>query len=407
MRFIPITLLLTAILFGYSVVTDDNFTRWKADFRQTALEQGVRPEVLDTAFTGLLPNRKVLRLDAHQPEFTRAIWDYLDHTVSAERIAAGKQRLVEYADLLDEIVAEYGVAREYLVAIWGMESSFGEHTGNYEMVRSLATLAYNGREKRREFWGKQLVAGLHILQQGDISMIDLRGSWAGALGHTQFIPTTFMDYAVDFDGDGRRDLKNSIPDALASTANYLVESGWRSQQRWGEEITLPADFDWHLADPRIRKSAVQWAARYKITRKNGEPLSGGIDPAYILLPAGHHGPAFMIYPNFKAIRRYNNAVSYALAVGHLADRLRGGQAIMAQWPKQEQALSHAERSELQELLSAVGYSTEGVDGKIGPNTQSALRRWQSAVGRPPDGYATVEHLELLRGQVELQPENTE
>lgn len=404
MRFIPTIILLTVILFGYSAVTDEDFVRWKADFKQLAVQQGVQPNVIDTAFNGLLPDRKVLRLDAHQPEFTRAIWDYLDRAVSAERIVTGKQRLVEHADLLDRLVAQYGVPREYLVAIWGMESSFGKHTGNYELVRSLATLAYGGREQRRRFWEQQLIAGLHILQQGDIAMIDLRGSWAGALGHTQFIPGTFMDYAVDFDGDGRRDLKNSIADALASSANYLAASGWQEGLRWGEEIVLPANFDWLLADPGIEKSTRQWAETYQITRKNGEPLSGGAHTAYILLPAGHRGPAFMIYRNFAVLRRYNNAVSYALAVGYLADRLRGGPAIMTPWPREDKALNHAERSEFQELLSAVGYSTAGVDGKIGPNTQSALRQWQSAVGRPPDGYATVEHLELLRGQAELQTE---
>ncbi len=404
MRAIAIVSLLTIMLFGYSAVTDERFTRWQADFRQAARAQGIRPDVLHTVFNGLLPNRKVLRLEAHQPEFTRAIWDYLEQTVSVERIAAGRQRLLQYRKLLDAVVAEYGVPREYLVAIWGMESSFGEHTGDYNIMRSLATLAYSGREPRRAFWSEQLLAGLHILQQGDVAPSDLRGSWAGALGHTQFMPTTLRDYAVDFDGDGRRDLKNSIPDALASTANYLVASGWQRGQRWGEAVTLPADFDWHLADPQVQKTAPQWAAHYAITQQQGAPLSGGEAASYILLPAGHRGPAFMVYPNFQVIRRYNNAVSYALAVGQLADRLRGEQVIASPWPKDEQALSHAERSELQELLSAVGYSTAGVDGKIGPNTRSALRRWQSAVGRPADGYATVEHLELLRRQAVLKTE---
>ncbi|MGB1255856.1 MAG: lytic murein transglycosylase [Thiolinea sp.] len=402
-RFIPIAMLFTALLFGYSAVADNDFARWKVEFRQVASQQGIRKDILDTAFIGLLPNRKVLRLDAHQPEFTRTIWDYLNNAVSEERIATGLQRLASYKDVLDVIVSQYGVRREYLLAIWGMESNFGQHTGNYAVIRSLATLAYAGREVRREFWAKQLIAALRILQQGDMAMIDLRGSWAGAIGHTQFIPTTFADYAVDFDGDGKRDLKNSIPDALASTANYLVKSGWQPGQSWGEEISLPDDFDWNLADPGVLKPAGQWTAQHQVLQKNGDLLSGDRrTKAYILLPAGFRGPAFMVYPNFKVIRKYNNAVSYALAVGQLADRLQGKPAMVTSWPVSDAALSHAEKSELQELLSAVGYSTEGVDGKIGPNTQSALRQWQSAVGFPPDGYATAEHLELLRGQSELQ-----
>ncbi|MEZ5534337.1 MAG: lytic murein transglycosylase [Thiolinea sp.] len=407
-RILQLIVLLLVTLFGYSVVADDDFELWKAQFRETATKAGIRPDVLDMAFTGVLPDKKVLNLDAHQPEFTRQVWEYLADTTSDERVQLGRQRLAEQGDLLSRITARYGVGEAYLAAIWGMESSFGKQTGDYSVIRSLATLTYAGREERRDFWAGQLLAALRIIQRGDMNLTELRGSWAGAIGHTQFIPTTFEAYAVDFDGDGQRDLRNSIADALASTAHYLAESGWQTGQDWGEEISLPEDFDWLLADPKVQKGAQAWTRENRVLPVSGDLLAGGGEESgFIYLPAGYRGPAFVLYQNFSVILKYNKSNSYALAVGLLADLLRGKQGVVAEWPHEDVALSHAEKSELQLLLSVAGYNTEGVDGKIGPNTQSALRDWQADVGFPPDGYATVEHLKLLRRQVEVQAKTTE
>lgn len=232
-RIIQFAVLLMAILFGYSLVADRGFDAWTTKFKQSARNKGIQPEILDMAFNGVLPNRKVLKLDVHQPEFTRQIWEYLENTTSDERVRVGQQRLAELDGLVEQISAHYRVDKAYLLAIWGMESSFGKQTGNYSVIRSLATLAYAGRESRRDFWAEELLAALRMVQRGDTSLQELRGSWAGAIGHTQFIPTTLETYAVDFDGDGQRDLRNSIADALASTANYLVKSGWHAGQEWG------------------------------------------------------------------------------------------------------------------------------------------------------------------------------
>ncbi len=408
-RSIQFGLLFAAILFGYTLFFDSEFSAWKAEFRQYALQQGITEATLDVALHSLLPDNKVLKLDAHQPEFSRPVWEYLDTAVSAARVEQGRAKLLEYADLLDQIEARYGVQKKYIVAIWGMESNFGQQTGSYSVIRSLATLAYKGRVERRDFWREQLMAALRILQQGDISMVALQGSWAGAIGHTQFIPTTFEQYAVDFDGDGQRDLVNSIPDALASSAHYLAESGWQPGQSWGEEVRLPSRFEWTQADPSNWQALDYWAGHMGVVRADGSSL---IEPgvssaalaerAFILLPAGHLGPAFAAFPNYQVILKYNNALSYALAVGYLGDRMGGAGELLAAWPREEPTLSRVEKAELQELLSAVGYSTDGIDGNIGPNTRAALRRWQADVGFPSDGYATLAHLRLLRGQAELR-----
>lgn len=399
---LPASILLSVVLFGYTAVADSEFEDWKTRFRQTALAEGIQNRTMDIAMSGLLPDEKVLRLEARQPEFTRTVWEYLDSAVSKERVASGQQHLEDHAPLLQQIHQQYGVQPEYLLAIWGLESDFGRHKGSYSIVRSLATLAYGGTVDRRDFWEEQLLAALRILQRGDMAPIDMKGSWAGAMGHTQFIPTTFEEFAVDFDGDGKRDLVNSLPDALASTANYLAQSGWVSGKTWGQEIRVPAAFEWHKADPELRKPISVWALENCILDANGKLLNR-LDEAFILLPAGYRGPAFLAFHNFNVILKYNNAQSYALAVGYLGDRIRGEAELVAQWPRDEKSLSHAQKIELQELLTAAGYSTEGVDGKIGPNTRSALRRWQTASGLPADGYATLEHLEYLRAAIANRP----
>jgi membrane-bound lytic murein transglycosylase B len=337
----------------------------------------------------------VLERDAFQPEFVRPIWDYLDSAVSSARIANGRAAARPRQAMLAEIEARHGVDRDIVVAIWGLESAYGANYGSRPVLRSLATLAWDGR--RRRFAEEQLIAALRIVEAGDIAPDAMIGSWAGAMGHTQFIPTSFLSYAVDHDGDGRRDIWDpSAADALASTANYLARFGWEQGAPAAVEVRLPEGFDYLLADGDTRMTAVEWAAMGVAPARGGRlPRGEGVE---ILLPAGAGGPAFAAYPNFRVIKRYNNATSYALAVAHLADRLGGGGPFVASWPRDDRALSRDETEELQRLLTERGYSTNGVDGIVGPNTRGAVRAWQADNGRVPDGYVSGQLLETLRAR---------
>lgn len=369
-----------------------SFEEWKASFRARAVGAGLSAATVDRALAGAGPIPRVLELDAFQPEFTRPIWDYLDSAVSETRIANGREKLASHGPAFAEIERRYGVEREIVAAIWGLESAYGANRGSMSVVSSLATLAWEGR--RRDFAEEQLLAALRILEAGETTPERLVGSWAGAMGHTQFIPTSYADYAVDFDGDSRRNVWGEAPeDALASTANYLARFGWTFGQPWGVEARLPAAFDYGLADQTARPVA-EWRA-LGVTDAAGGPLPDH-GPAGLLLPAGAGGPAFALYANFDVIRRYNNATSYALAVGHLADRLAGGAPFRAAWPRGEPPLSRSETIEMQERLSALGHDTRGADGVIGPLTRAAIRDFQRARGLPPDGYASAGLLSALR-----------
>jgi membrane-bound lytic murein transglycosylase B len=368
-----------------------NFADWRAGFRARALQAGIQPQVFDQAFAGVTPDLSVVKADGAQPEFTRPVWEYLDGAISPLRVRKGQTLLAEHAATLDAIEQHYGVDRETLVAIWGMESSFGQFMGEQSVIRSLATLAYEGRRPR--FAEDQLLAALQILQSGDISSTGLRGSWAGAMGQTQFIPTTYLTHAVDFDGDGRRDIWNSSADALASAAHYLQASGWQKGRAWGIQVALPSGFDYALADTEVRKTYAEWYAHgVKGTPTNVDPN----DTGYLLLPAGHRGPAFLVFRNFGAILKYNNSSSYALAVGLLGQRLAGGGPLLANWPKDERPLGRTERIELQEGLAARGYEPGPADGIIGANTRRAVRAFQQSLGLPADGYPTAALLQQLR-----------
>lgn len=399
MRFIRIIVVLGIILFSYSFYSDPAFDAWKIQFKHDAINNGIQASTVDNAFYHLLPDSSVLKLDSSQPEFSKTVWEYLQSAASKQRIAKGQSLLHRYAPLLDQLYAHYGVQPEYLLAIWGIESDFGHFTGRHSVIRSLATLAYEGNPERQNFWREQLFAALRIVEKGDIPLISLRGSWAGAIGHTQFIPTTFEEFAVDFDGDGKRDLVNSVPDALASTANYLARSGWEKGKPWGKEVRLPPGFDWSKADPNFWLPVSMWDFESGITDMQGNPVIG-TDSAFVFLPGGHRGPAFLTFRNFRVILKYNNAQSYALAVGYLGDRIRGALPLQTPWPVNEKPLKYADRVELQELLTAAGYSTDGIDGRIGPNTRAALRRWQVDAGFPADSYPTQEHLSFLRKEAE-------
>jgi lytic murein transglycosylase len=366
---------------------------WIAGFRARALAEGITRETLDKSMTGLNILPFVLDRDLHQNEFTKTIWDYLDKAVSDDRIAAGKKALAKYRTLLDRIEAQYGVDRQTLVAIWGLESAYGQVRGDIPTVEALMTLAYASR--RSVFFEGQLVAALRIVQAGDVSRDRMLGSWAGAMGHTQFMPSSFLTLAVDFDGDGRRDIWADDPaDALASTAAFLARWGWRKGQPWGVEVALPQGFDFALADDRIHKSVADWAA-LGLRSAGGGPLPDA-GPASVLLPGGARGAAFLIFPNFRALEHYNTADAYVIAVGHLGDRILGGPAIKATWPRDLRALTYQERIELQTRLTDAGFSSGGADGRIGPLTIAAIRAYQASVGLVADGYAGLDVLMRLR-----------
>ncbi|WP_421548971.1 lytic murein transglycosylase [Pseudomonas sp. QD4] len=373
------------------------FAEWQAGFRVEALNAGIRAELFDRAFAGITPDMSVIKADRSQPEFSRPVWEYLDGAVSPLRVRKGQALLNQYADTLQKIEQRYGVDRQALVAVWGMESNFGDFQGNKSVIRSLATLAYEGR--RPAFANSQLIAALQILQQGDIQPEKMLGSWAGAMGQTQFIPTTYNTHAVDFDGDGRRDIWNSPADALASTAHYLQSSGWQKGQPWGFEVRLADNFDYSLADGAIRKSVAEWA-KLGLKLPNGSNLPAGTEhlSAALLLPAGYRGPAFLILDNFRAVLKYNNSSSYALAVNLLSERFTGAGLISGAWPKDDLPLSRSERIELQNLLSARNYDAGTADGIIGANTRKAIRSAQQSFGWPADGYPTHKLLESLRNQ---------
>jgi lytic murein transglycosylase len=354
---------------------------------------GVSAATFDRAFRGVRPNPDILAKDSVQPEFTRPVWSYLDTAVSERNIAAGRLRLAENSELLRRAARPHGVPAQIVVAIWGLESAYGVSTGDHNVIESLATLAYESR--RPAVFRRNLIDALLILEAGDIQPADMRGSWAGAMGQTQFMPAAFRRYAVDGDGDGRRDIWRSLPDVFASTANYLAASGWRPGQPWGAEVRLPPNFPWDQAEIDILKPVSEWAA-LGVRRVDGEALPQVDSPAAVIAPAGHRGPAFVIFDNFRTILAYNNSVSYALAVAHLADRIAGGGAFAAAWPRSEPPLSLSDRLDLQNLLNARGYDPGELDGVVGPRTRGAIRRFQQEIGEVPDGNATMALLTRLR-----------
>jgi len=371
---------------------EQRFADWIAEFRATAQAQGIDDATLQAAFGDVHYLPRVVELDRAQPEFTRPVWAYLDSAVSAQRVARGLEKLQQVRAQADDAAARYGVAPQILVAIWGIESNFGDVTGSTPTIDALATLGFDGR---RESWARgQLIAALRILQSGDIDRARMIGSWAGAMGQTQLLPSSYLAYAVDADGDGRRDIWGSVADAMASTANLLARSGWRAGEPWGAEVQLPAQFDAGRADPQLRQSAAQWAAE-GVRAVDGAALPEFADAA-ILLPAGARGPAFLVGPNFRAILRYNNSTSYALAVSLLAQRIAGGPDVQASWPRDLPALSRSQLLDLQAALNARGFDSGTPDGVVGAATRDALRRFQRSIGVPADGYPTLELLQRLQ-----------
>ena len=363
------------------------FPAWIDGFKGRAEAKGISREVLDQAMSGLTYDTQVIKRDRNQNEFTKTIWDYLSTAVSDLRVQNGRKAVKRMGRTLGAIERKYGVDKHVVAAIWGLESAYGTFKGSDSVINSLATLAYDTR--RAAFFEGQLIAALQILQAGDVAAKDMTGSWAGAMGHTQFMPTSYLDYAVDFTGDGKREIWGSDPsDALASTAAYLKAFGWTTGQPWGMEVTLPEGFDYTLARRELLKSPAEWAALGVMGGK-------GAWPASILLPAGAKGAAFMIFDNFEVLERYNTADAYVIGVGHLADRIAGGPPIKGSWPLGDRALTLPERKELQERLTEAGFETK-VDGRIGPLTINSVRSYQLREGLVPDGYASLAILQHLR-----------
>jgi len=348
------------------------------------------------AYTATLtPDLRIMDLLDSQPEFTKSLWDYLDQLVSEERIAQGRALLARYRPVFNAVESAYGVDRYTITAIWGVETNYGTLGGDRPVIRSTATLACIGR--RKNYFREEFLSTLEILQHGDVRPDRLVGSWAGAFGPTQFMPTAFKRYAVDFDHDGRRDVVDSIPDIIASTANNLKKDGWVSGQTWGYEVVVPANFNFLLAEHARWLSIRDWE-RAGITRPGGKPFPHPDERAYLLIPAGVQGPGFLMLTNFRVIMRYNPAEAYALAIGHLADRLRGGPPFAQSWPRYERVLSRGERLELQQLLERHGYNVGEPDGQLGAKTRAAIRDFQARIGRVPDGFASASILSQLRGQ---------
>jgi len=386
-------ILIGLLLAQPAAAAQPEFSVWLEAFAVEARDRGISQPTLDASLANVERIPAVIELDRRQPKEPGDFCGYMDARLTRTRIARGRLLMKQHRTLLHRVSSEYGVPARFVVALWGLETNFGDYQGEYPVIDVLATLAYD--ERRGALFRKQLLAALRIVDEGHQNPADLKGSWAGAMGHTQFIPTSYQAYAVDFRGDGKRDIWSDDPtDALASTAAYLRNFGWRKGQPWGVEVTLPKGFNYSLTGERIKKSPTDWAALgVRDTKGRKVPNHGR---ASILLPAGGRGAAFMIFNNFHVIERYNTADAYVIGVGHLSDRIAGAGKLKAGWPRDDRNLRFTEKQEMQRRLTAKGYNTHGVDGIIGPNTIAAIRRFQSSEGMVPDGYASFEILRRLR-----------
>lgn len=375
------------------------FAAWVEGVKAEARAKGISQRTLDAAFANVELNERVIELNENQPEFSRAIWDYMDSAVSSDRVSKGRQMMRKYRKSMGRAERKHGVPSSIITAIWSLESNFGQNLGGFNVIEALATLGFEGR--RASFGREQLLAALKILEEGDIPAGRMIGSWAGAMGQTQFIPTVFLQYAEDGNGDGKRNLWDTRADVFVSTANYLEQKGWVEDAPCFDEVRLPENFDYSQADIGTEKAVRDWAD-LGVTSWDGRSLKGrsGQDasaPAAILLPAGHRGPAFIAYPNFKVVLAYNNAISYALAICQLSNRFNGHGSFRTAWPREEAPiLARSERVELQMLLAQRKYDVGEPDGVIGRRTREAIRGYQKGAGMKPDGFATLALLQSLR-----------
>jgi lytic murein transglycosylase len=370
-----------------------NFSACVSGLWPQAARRGISRASFAAHTAQLTPDMRIMELLDRQPEFTKSFWDYVDGAVTDARIKRGRELLAEHRTVFDAVARSYGVDRYVIAAIWGLESNFGSFTGNRPVLRSTATLACVGR--RQKYFRDEFLSALEIVHRGDIRADRLNGSWAGAFGPTQFMPTAFKRYAVDFDGDGRRNFVGSVADMIASTANKLHKDGWQSGETWGYEVVVPRGFNYLLADKSRQLTIREWERR-GIRRVGGQPFPRKDDRGYLLVPAGAQGPAFVMLRNFRVIMRYNPSEAYALAIGHLADRIRGGGPFVQPWPVHERVLSRTERVELQQHLARIGYDVGQPDGRLGSKTRSALRAFQQRSGTTPDGFASASVLTALR-----------
>jgi lytic murein transglycosylase len=372
-----------------------NFDRCIAEYWPEAARRHITRANYERFTAGLEPDLRIMDLMDSQPEFTKAIWDYLDVLVNDNRMAKGREVLARYKPIFDRMEKIYGVDRYVIASIWGVESNYSTQGGDRSVVQSTATLACVGR--RQKYFKDEFLSALEILNRGDLRPEQMKGSWAGAFGPTQFMPTAFKRFAVDGDGDGRRDVVDNVADLIASTANNLKKDGWQTGQTWGYEVVVPRGFDYMNADKRRTKTLGQWE-RMGLRRPDGKPFPRPGDQAYLLAPAGAQGPGFLMLRNFRVIMKYNPAEAYALAIGHFADRLRGGAPLVQPWPRDERVLSRSERLELQQLLARRGFYRGEPDGQLGGQTREALRGFQESIGTPADGFASAEVLDRLRGR---------
>jgi lytic murein transglycosylase len=390
----PAILALAGLAAATPASAQADFGSCLSGLRSQAAAKGISAQAFDAAARGIAPDFKILELMQSQPEFKTEIWDYLSALVDEQRVEDGMAAVRQWGRALANAEARFGVDRHVIAGVWGVESDFGKNFGDRPLVQSLSTLSCYA-PRRREYFAGELMATLKIVQDGDIDPSSLRGSWAGAFGHTQFMPSTFQRLAVDGDGDGRRDVVNSVPDAVASTANFLKRAGWDNSLPWGYEVRLPESFSAKLAGRRAKRPLSSWAAM-GVTRIDGRPLSGNYQ-AGILIPAGVNGPAFVVTKNFDAVYSYNAAESYGLAIALLGDRLKGQPGIRTAWPTDDPPLSRAQRRELQSLLLSRGYDVGEPDGKVGAKTREAIKDVERRIGLEPRGRPGGKVLQALRG----------
>ncbi|NQV45088.1 MAG: lytic murein transglycosylase [Rhodospirillales bacterium] len=372
------------------------FDTWLSELQAEAVSRGFDAAIVSSALAGVSPIERVIELDRRQPEFTLTFRKYLDGAISEKRVKRGRELLVEHKVLLDQVATKYGVQPRFLIAFWGLETNFGGYFGAFPVAGSLVTLAHDRR--RAKFFREQLLAALDIMSRGDMP-IDVKGSWAGAMGNFQFIPTTYRDFAIDFDGDGKRDLWNNMKDGFGSAANYLSRSGWDRNGTWGREIRLPDGFDFALAGLDRNRTLAEWQA-LGVRRADGRDLPEADIEGAIVIPSGHKGPSFMVYTNFHTILKWNRSIFYAIAIGHLADRIIGQGGLLTPPPVSDVPMSRADVKEMQTRLTSSGFDTGGSDGVIGRMTRDAIRSFQKSVGLPPDAYPSMDILKRLRGSVE-------
>jgi peptidoglycan lytic transglycosylase B len=370
-----------------------NFDNCIAGMWPDAARRNISQESYQRFTAGLTPDLRIMDLLDAQPEFTKSIWDYLDILVNDDRLAKGRETLAKYKAQFDATERAYGVDRYVIAAIWGIESNYSTQIGDRSVLQSTATLACIGR--RQDYFKDEFLSALEILHRGDLRPEQMHGSWAGAFGPTQFMPTAFKRFAVDADGDGRRDVVDDPADLIASTANNLKKDGWQSGQSWGYEVVVPQGFNYMLADRARSMTFAQWE-QMGFKRATGQPFPNANEKAYLLAPAGAQGPGFLMMQNFRVIMKYNPAEAYALAIGHFADRLRGGPPFVQAWPREERTLARAERLEMQQLLAQRGFYRGTPDGQFGGLTREALRNFQASIGAPADGFASADVLERLR-----------